>query len=72
MTDRIKGLTVALDHDYRTDDVEAIVNAIMMVKGVSKVTTSVVDMNDWTNRTRVQMELRKKIWNALEEDKKVV
>jgi hypothetical protein len=72
MTDRIKGLFVALDHDYRDDDVVAIVNAIMMVKGVSNVATSVVEMDDWTNRTRIQMELRKKIWNALEDDKKIV
>jgi len=70
MTDRVKGLIVALDSDYRTDDVESIVNAIMMVKGVQKVTTCVVDADDWQNRVRIRLELIKKLWDVLEDDKK--
>jgi hypothetical protein len=34
MTDRLKGCVVTFDQDLRTDDAEAILNAIRMVKGV--------------------------------------
>ena len=61
MTDRIKGLTVALDRDYRDDDVQAIVDAIMMIKGVKGVTTSKVEMDDYTARVRVVTELQSQV-----------
>lgn len=38
MTDRVQVLTVVLDERYRTDDVENIVRAIEMVRGVAGVT----------------------------------
>lgn len=44
MTDRVRTLTVVLDRDYRTDDVEGIVDAIRMTKGVAKV-----DLGDATS-----------------------
>lgn len=37
MTDRLAGFTVTLTVDIRDDEVEAIVNAIRMVKGVASV-----------------------------------
>ncbi len=37
MTDRVIYLTVALDREYRTDDVQSIVQTIEGVRGVSKV-----------------------------------
>ncbi len=39
MTDRHRTLTVVLDHDMRSDDVEAVVDAIKMIRCVSKVMT---------------------------------
>lgn len=65
MTDRIKGLTVVLDRDYRTDDVDAIVNAILMVRGVARVEKSVANYEDYMNRSRVHDVLAKRIWDAL-------
>lgn len=67
MTERIKGLVVTLDHDYRDDDVDAIVNAIMMVKGVIDVKKSVTDIDDHMNRTRVVNALRQKVWDLFDE-----
>jgi len=67
MTDRIKGLVITLDHDYRTDDVDAIVNAIMMVKGVVSVSKSVTDIDDHMNRSRVVYALRQKVWDLFDE-----
>jgi len=69
MTDRIKGLTVTLDHDYRDDDVDAIVNAIMMVKGVTGVEKHVVQLDDYFARERVVCRIREKILEAFQEIK---
>lgn len=61
MTDRIKGFVVTLDEDIREDDVERIRQAILSLKHVVAVNSSVVDSNDLINRQRVRMELGKKI-----------
>ncbi len=71
MTDRIQGLTVALDRDYRDDDVEAIVNAIMMVKGVKGVTKSVVDTADYTARVRALTVVQGKILDVFKDINKL-
>lgn len=65
MTDRISYLTVVLDKEYRDDDVECIVNAIQMVKGVADVGLNVANPSDYTARTLVRLDLTKKIWDAL-------
>ena len=57
MTDRIKGLTVTLDQDYRDDDVEEIVNAIAMIRGVAHVALHVTDVDDHMARQRVRHEI---------------
>lgn len=67
MTDRIKGLVVTFDRDIREDDVEGIINAISLIKGVIGVDKSVVNINDRLNRVRVQSEIRDKIWKVLYE-----
>ena len=67
MTDRIRTLTVALDADYRDDDVEQIINAIHMVKGVSAVKPGVpVDPTDWAARWAVRKELRDVLWTVFQ------
>lgn len=37
MTERHSGYVVALDHDIRDDDAEAVINAIRMIKGVLSI-----------------------------------
>lgn len=69
MTDRIKGVYVALDKDYRVDDAEEILAALKMVKGVLDVTGDIADFNDWNNRTRIRQELSAKLWEALHDTK---
>lgn len=69
MTDRIKALTVVLSRDVRVDDVEAIVNAILMVKGVARVTDKhIVDIDDYTARVRVVSRLQEKILGCFSEE----
>ncbi len=65
MTDRINALTVVLDRDYRDDDVEAIVAAIRMVRGVVSVEQRVVSANDYIIRMRLVYELRNKLVEAV-------
>lgn len=68
MTDRVKGFTVTLEKDMRTDDVEVIKNAIEMIRGVAKVDWSIVTADDHFNRTRIRQELSEKLWKALKEE----
>ena len=56
MTDRIKGLTITLDNDYRDDDVQEIVRAISMIRGVAHVALHVTDFADHMARARVRSE----------------
>jgi len=65
VSDRIKGLLVALDKDYRDDDCQEIIDAILMIKGVRNVTTKVVSHDDYLNRTLIKEEIRKKLLESL-------
>ena len=65
MTDRLKGLVVTLDRDYRDDDAEAIINAIRQIKGVLMVDLSMTTLDDDINRNRVRHELGEKLWAVL-------
>ena len=67
MTDRFMGLTVVLDDEYRSDDSQAIIDAIMMIKGVAKVVPVVANAEDYINRQRVAMEIEKRVFKALRE-----
>lgn len=59
MTDRVRSLTVVLDRDTRTDDVQIVVNAISMIKGVHLVTLGVpVKYDDFMARAAVAAEMR--------------
>lgn len=63
MGDRIKALTVVLAVDVDEDDIEAVENAIGMIRNVAAVERHVVDIDDFTARTRVRNEL----WGKLHE-----
>lgn len=65
MTDRFYALTVALDHDIRSDDAEALMTAIKMMKGVLSVTGEVSDTGNYVAEMRVKAELGKKLWEVL-------
>lgn len=65
MTDRIRSLTVALDADYRDDDIVALADAIRCFRGVVAVTANVVKANDWTAEQRVRFDLEAKLYEVL-------
>jgi len=68
MTDRVKGFTVTLERDFRDDDVEVILNAIKMIRGVAKVEPSLVIDEDHMIRERLKWELREKFYNFMKEN----
>lgn len=65
MTDRYNALTVVLDRDIRSDDAEAIINAIRQIRGVLAVDPHVADMADHVAVARVRAELTEKLWGVL-------
>ena len=65
MTQRVKGFVVSLDNDMREDDVEHIVNAIKMIKGVSGVQNVDSGIDDVINRMNIKREMSEKIFETL-------
>lgn len=61
MTDRIKGFTVTLEHDIRIDDVQGLIDAIRLLKGVAHVSPSVTTADDHMNREKIRGEFRNKM-----------
>ena len=58
MTDRVKGCVVSFSVDIRVDDVEPIINAIRLIRGVAEVAVNVTNRDDWINRVHVREEIR--------------
>ena len=65
MTDRVNGLFVVLDKDIRTDDVEVIIQAICMIRGVLRVDQNVSSYEDHVAYSRVRQELGEKLMEVL-------
>jgi hypothetical protein len=66
MTDRIRSLTIVLDRDYRADDVETVMHAIHMIKGVHSVSIGEpVSLKDHINREAVRKELQATLFQAI-------
>lgn len=69
MTDRVRTLTVVLERDTRVDDVEVIVEAIRMTKGVLQVyhdEDDVVTFDDHIARMHVYGEVREALLEMLQ------
>lgn len=65
MTDRLNTLTVALEHDMRTDDAQGLINAIMRMRGVLSVKGNIIDGTAWVAEERVRHELKERLWQVL-------
>lgn len=65
MTDRVFALTVVLEADTRTDDVEALTNAIKMFRGVLDVTNHIANPSTYMAQERARRELGEKLWGVL-------
>ena len=65
MTDRVFGFTVTLEYEMRTDDVDDIIGALRMIKGVQSVTPLVADAQLWYAKESARRELISKLWDVL-------
>jgi len=68
MTSRVKGFTVTLEEDIRIDDVQAILNAVRMIKGVVHVEPSITTSNDHIIQQRLKYELSDKLLGFIKEN----
>lgn len=65
MTDRVRNLTVVLDRDVRTDDLEVIVAAINMIKGVHSISWNPVNGDDYVNRQVLKSDFHSKLLKCI-------
>ena len=65
MTDRIRGVYVAFDTDFRSDDAQPIIDAIKMVRGVLSVEPHVTDARDYDARAKIHRHFQTEIIEAL-------
>ena len=70
MTERVKGFIVTLEKDIRIDDVQVIIQAISMIRGVADVEPSISNSDDYMNRQMVKNELREKFLKFYSEELK--
>ncbi len=68
MTDRVKGLVITLDSDIRIDDVQPLIDAISMLKGVSDVSANITDIDDHMNRTKISTEYKNKFYKFIRDE----
>ena len=66
MTDRVHSLTVVLERDNRSDDVQPLIDAILMFQGVASVTAHVSDIVTRMAEQRARDDLRAKLFKALD------
>lgn len=65
MTDRLNGVFVVFDRDFRVDDAEPLINAIKQLRGVASVEWNVTDPADVVATVRARYELGEKLMKAL-------
>ena len=65
MTDRYNAFLVILEHDIRSDDAEATINAIRQIKGVLNVQPHVADFDEAIAESRIRNELHKKLFRVI-------
>lgn len=68
MTYRVKGCMVVFDKDYREDEIEDILNAIKMIKGVIKVESSITTTDDYYAKEQSKYELRSKFYKFIKDE----
>lgn len=68
MTDRVKGLTVVLEENIRVDDIEPLVDAIRLMRGVQSVHLQISEGGDFIVECRVRDNLRRKMYEFIDKE----
>ena len=66
--DKIKGLTVVLEKDFKKEECELIINAIKQIKGVLTVDISVANIDDYINRIKIQGRMKNNLMDFIRTD----
>lgn len=61
MTDRVYGFHVLLDGEYRIDDIQPIIDAVMMMKHVKHVDIHISTSDTWMARTNAMIDMKYKL-----------
>lgn len=69
MTDRYIALTVILEREIREDDAEPVIDAIRMIKGVSKVMPVVSNPETYYAYNKARHEIMENVFEAIEKTK---
>ena len=69
MTDRVNALVVTLDRDIRIDDVQHLVDAIRMLRGVMSVDENITDISDHVAEMRAKTEMNNKLMDIIRESR---
>lgn len=67
MTERINYLVVGLKEDIREDDIEHIVNALRMVKGVLSVQPNEANFESVLAEQRAKEQIRIELWEKFKD-----
>lgn len=65
MTDRFHSLVVVLESDLRSDDAQALIDAIKQLRGVLSVSGEITDIGTLMAEERAKRELGEKLWNVI-------
>jgi hypothetical protein len=68
MTDRINALIVVLADDIREDDVQPLLDAIALLRGVVRVEMHVADLDAYIAKEQAKAFYRSKIFDVLTDD----
>ena len=67
MTDRIKGIYVALTNEVREDDIEPLISAIKQLRGVLDVEPDVAHYEHYAARSQAIYAVQHVVWEAIRE-----
>ena len=67
MGHKVKGFTVTLEQDYSEEDVEIILNAVRMIRGVAHVEPSLTTCQDHMAKVRLKFEMKDKFYKFMKE-----
>ncbi len=70
MTDRVRGVLVTFENDIRVDDLEPVVAAIKMLKGVLSVKPVPANIDGHISEERVRFDLGQKLWKIIYPEQK--
>jgi len=65
MTDRINTITIVLERDVRDDDIEPLVQALQMIRGVAAVKPNVAHVSDFMAEERAKRDMGHRILDAI-------